>query len=222
MERAWHTPSRPTRRLQDVVPVEAGTPRKICDQCVLQGWLHDSRRITAIMAGAETAALTVRGVGQRVIAIDVTNGSSFDLVVDTAVVGRADPSPDNRWIAFVSRRRVWVAPLRPGNPPDESQWVTVHQIASDTAERSCGWSPDGRLLYLLLESDGFRDLYAQRMDPARGVPVGEPFIVQHLHDPRRRWGSTLYGTAITSNAFIFGQGELTGSIWLLTGASTGR
>ena len=31
----------------------------------------------------------------------------------------------------------------------------------DSAERACGWSPDGRLLYLLLERDGFRDLYAQ-------------------------------------------------------------
>jgi hypothetical protein len=84
-----------------------------------------------------------------------------------------------------------------------------------TGERTCGWSPDGRLLYLLLERDGFRDLYAQRIDPVRGVPEGETFVVQHLHDPRRRWGSTPIGTAIVNNAFVFDQVEMTGTIWLL-------
>jgi len=71
------------------------------------------------------------------------------------------------------------------------------------------------LLYLLLDRDGFRDLYAQRIDPTRGRPIGEPFVVQHLHDPRRRWGSTPIGTAIVSNAFVFSQIEMIGSIWLL-------
>jgi eukaryotic-like serine/threonine-protein kinase len=105
--------------------------------------------------------------------------------------------------------------MRPGNPPPETEWVPVLDIPENSAERACGWSPDGRLLYLLLERDGFRDLYAQRVDPVRGTPAGEPFIVQHLHDPRRRWGSTPYGTAIVSNAFVFNQVESTGSIWLL-------
>ena len=50
---------------------------------------------------------------------------------------------------------------------------------------------------------------------ARRMAVGEPFIVQHLHDPARRWGSTPFGNAIVSNAFVFTQVEMTGSIWLL-------
>jgi hypothetical protein len=39
--------------------------------------------------------------------------------------------------------------------------------------------------------------------------------VQHLHDPRRRWGSTPFGTAIVRDAFVFSQVEMTGSIWLM-------
>jgi hypothetical protein len=39
--------------------------------------------------------------------------------------------------------------------------------------------------------------------------------VQHLHDPRRRWGSTPFGTAIVRNAFVFSQVEMTGSIWMM-------
>jgi len=57
-------------------------------------------------------------------------------------------------------------------------------------------------------------LYAQRIDVSRGTAVGEPFLVQHLHDPRRRWGSMPFGTAIVNKAFVFNQVEQTGSIWL--------
>ena len=129
--------------------------------------------------------------------------------------GRVDISPDGRWLSFSSSRQVGIVPARSGDPPDEREWVTVLNKTEDSAERACGWSPDGRLLYLLLERDGFRDLYAQRIDQTRGTPVGEPFIVQHLHDPRRRWGSTPFGTAIVKNAFVFSQVETTGTIWPL-------
>jgi hypothetical protein len=54
------------------------------------------------------------------------------------------------------------------------------------------------------------------VDPAPGCASGEPFVVQHIHDPRRRWGSTPYGTAIADNAFVFHQTEMTGRLWLLT------
>lgn len=146
----------------------------------------------------------------------MVDGTAVDVVVSPdAPVGRVDVSPDGRWISFNSRQEVWIVPLRPGDPPSRQEWVSVVKVAEDSAERACGWSPDGRLLYLLLERDGFRDLYAQRVDTARGVPVGEPFVVKHLHDPRRRWGSTPFGTAIVSNAFVLSQVETTGSIWLL-------
>jgi hypothetical protein len=91
----------------------------------------------------------------------------------------------------------------------------VFERAPGSAERPCGWSPDSRLLYLLLERDGFRDLYAQRIEAATGKPAGEPFVVAHFHDPRRRWGSTPFGSAIVRNAFVFTQVETAGSIWLL-------
>jgi serine/threonine protein kinase len=104
--------------------------------------------------------------------------------------------------------------------PDESRWTSIFTVASGSAERACGWSPDGQLLYLLLEREGFRDLWAQRVDRAHGAPSGDPFLVQHLHDPRREWGSTPYGTAIVNGAFVFTQSERTGSIWLREVAQT--
>jgi eukaryotic-like serine/threonine-protein kinase len=59
-----------------------------------------------------------------------------------------------------------------------------------------------------------RGIVHRDLKPAN-IKLREPFMVQHLHDPRRRWGSTPYGTAIVSNAFVVSQVETTGSIWLL-------
>jgi eukaryotic-like serine/threonine-protein kinase len=192
-----------------VVPTSGGTAREIC-QCVFQGWFSDNQRILALDGPGP-------GTSRRVRVIDVMEGTEADLVRHpTFNIGRADISPDGRWLAFNSQRQTWIVPVRPGNLPEEDEWILIRKATTqDSAERPCGWSPDGRLLYLLLERDGFRDLYAQRIDQARGTPVGEPFIVQHLHDPTRRWGSTPFGNAIVSNAFVFTQVEMTGSIWLL-------
>jgi Tol biopolymer transport system component len=187
-----------------IVSASGGTAKQICAPCALFSWFADSRRIVA--ASREG----------MVSAIDVVDGKSWDLLmVSGGGVGRPGISPDGRWLSFEARGKVWLAPVRLGNPPPDSEWVPVHDIGDNTAERACGWSPDSRLLYLLLERDGFRDLYAQRVDATRGTPQGDPFVVQHLHDPRRQWGSTPIGTAIVPNAFVFSQTEMTGSIWLL-------
>ncbi|MGQ0733155.1 MAG: protein kinase domain-containing protein [Acidobacteriota bacterium] len=188
-----------------VVATSGGTGRQVCDGCVLHGWFADNRRILALSPGPP----------REIRALDVTNTNTAVLVVHSTGLGRADISPTGRWLSFEASRQVWVAPVRPGDPPPEREWIPVHQMAPYSAERACGWSPDGRLLYLLLERDGFRDLYALRIDQAQGTPVGEPILVQHLHDPRRRWGSTPLGTAIVSNAFVFSQRESTGTIWLM-------
>ena len=177
-----------------VVPASGGTARKVCDGCGVDGWFADNRHILSIDR-------TPDGRGGLVTVVDTVDGTRKDLAIDPqGRFGRVDVSRDGRWLSFSSRRRIMIAPVRPGSPPPESEWVTVLTAAAGAGERACGWSPDGRWLYLLLERDGFRDLYAQRVDPARGTPVGEPVVVQHLHDPRRRWGSTPYGTAIVDNA----------------------
>ncbi len=87
--------------------------------------------------------------------------------------------------------------------------------------RACGWSPNGKLLYSLLGLDGFRCLYAQRFDPAGGGHLSEPFLVQHVHDPQRQWGSTPMSNAVTERGFVFDQTETASSIWLLAPSTSG-
>ena len=84
------------------------------------------------------------------------------------------------------------------------------------SERSAGLLPDGRLMYLLLERDGFRCLYALRVDAATGRPAGEPFLVYHFHDASREWGSTGFGSATVTGMFLAELFETTGNIWMTT------
>ena len=202
-----------------VITTAGGTATKICDGCNVHGWLSDNRRILALSlaraaaAAVNPGAVNLGGGPGRVRLIDTMTLAAVDVLVDpNSGIGRVDVSPDNRWIAFQSRNRIWLAPFDARTSPSDNTWISLFDVARGSAERACGWSPDGRLLYLLLERDGFRDLWAQRIDQGRAV--GPPFVVQHLHDPRRRWGSTPYGTGIVNGAFIFNQVGLAGSIWL--------
>jgi eukaryotic-like serine/threonine-protein kinase len=191
-----------------VVPVVGGTPQKVCDGCQIFGWFADNRRVLT-HEWNEGASIA------RARAIDTMDLTAVDLIETKARMGRLDLSPDERWLVFGQAGTFRLAPVRLGSHSSEQEWVTVFTRASGSAERPCGWSPDGRFLYLLLERDGFRDLYAQRIEARTGVPAGKPVAVAHFHDPRRRWGSTPFGSAVVRNAFVFTQVETTGSIWLL-------
>ena len=98
-----------------VIPVAGGTATKVCDACTFQGWLADNRRILVVSASAERARGALR-------IVDVIDKTDLNAILDpTSGLGRADVSPDNRWLALSSQRGVWIAPLRPGMPPDKSE-----------------------------------------------------------------------------------------------------
>src|SRR5688572_28670810 len=77
-----------------------------------------------------------------------------------------------------------------------------------------GWSPDNTVLYLLLDRDGFRCLYAVRIDPQSGRAQGDVFPVYHFHSARWRWGSTTRASAVVTGLFISGQRERSGNVWM--------
>jgi hypothetical protein len=110
--------------------------------------------------------------------------------------------------------QTYVAPFLGAKVIREEDWRAVFTTAR-SEERICGWSPDSRLLYFLLERDGFRCLYALRLDPRTGLAEGDMFEVQHFHDPSREWGSTGYSSAVVNGLFLFNQVGLTGNIWQL-------
>ena len=97
----------------------------------------------------------------------------------------------------------------------ETEWTRILETSSE-AERTAGLSPQGGVLYMLLERDGFRCLYAMKLDVATGRPRGQPFVVAHFHDASRQWGSTGMGSAVAEGVFIADLFETTGNIWMTT------
>jgi eukaryotic-like serine/threonine-protein kinase len=96
-------------------------------------------------------------------------------------------SPDDRWISFHSitpgARRIFIAPFHGARLIPENEWIPI--TSGEAMDRYACWSPDGHLLYFLSARDGFRCVWAQRLDPATKHPSGPAFPVRHFHTSRR-------------------------------------
>jgi Tol biopolymer transport system component len=183
-----------------VIATSEGTPRKVCDECQIYQWTRDDGALILLEGSPFRATLLTLKTRQHAVVLS-----------DPGVIDRPILSPDGRWISFGSANAEKLAPFRPGTntAPEAIPILPLHG-----AERGAGWSPDGRLLYLLLENDGFRCLYAVSIDPATGGATGKPSAVYHFHDTSRRWGSTGYGNAVTPGWFLSNQFAFTGNIWM--------
>ena len=130
-------------------------------------------------------------------------------------------SPDERWIAFHATdnpmtRRIFIAPFFKGKVAGESDWIAITGGAE--MDREPRWSPDGSLLYFISERDGFRCLWAQRLNPMSKRPTGSSFAVHHFHDSRlsNRMGDTgLIGLSFSRDKVFLTLEELTGNIWMM-------
>ena len=122
------------------------------------------------------------------------------------------PSRDDRWITFTAvhqgRMRVFVAPQYADRATPEAEWSGVTEWGG--YESLPRWAPGGKLLYFSSDRDGFRCLWAQRVDPVRKRPVGEPVAVLHFHDEQK----TMRWMSVGKEKLIFGRQDYSSSIWL--------
>jgi hypothetical protein len=187
-----------------VIPAEGGVARQVCENCLLTQWLRGNQSVLAQFDGQATFA-----------SVDIASGARTDLLTGTdgpgaSGFGRPLVSPDERWIAFGYRGRTYIAPFSGPHRIDDGEWRPL--LETHSGERICGWSPDSRLLYYLLERDGYRCLYAFRLDEG-GNPAGEFFAVHHVHEGSREWGSTGFSSAVVDGLFLYNQVGTAGNIW---------
>jgi Tol biopolymer transport system component len=195
-----------------VVPTRGGQPRKLCEDCVPGDWTSDSRHLTMSL-GRRGIELMDVGSGARVPIIKGA-GRAYD---------RPHLSPDDQWLAFrgggEQGARVFVAPVRPGSPPAESEWIPITDPETDV--RPCGWAPSARMVYFVSSRDGFRCLYAQPFDPVKGQKRGPAQLVRHFHNFRSPGGSgasvisTGAGNAITKDMFLLDFSTAVSNIWTM-------
>ena len=187
-----------------VVDVSRGVPRQICDGCMVSGFLSDNRRVLAVWDDWKTIGT-----------IDVRNEARAVLVrTAKGRLERPHASPDDRWLAF--RHRVgedasFVVPLVPDRPPAREAWQEVERTPTG---RPCGWSPDSRTLYTWLDTDGFRCLWAHRIE-RNGQLVGAPAVVRHFHRQIDAGPSTSLGNPITADGLLYEGIYSSSDLWRL-------
>jgi Tol biopolymer transport system component len=189
-------------------------PEKVCDDCGLTpaAWSSDNGKL-----------LYDFGAPQFVGLFDLAARKKIELLrLPGRAVTQASFSPDDRWICFLAgvgpgRTRVHIIPFRQGSPvPPETEWIAV--TSGSAFEALPRWSPNGNLVYFISDRDGFRCLWAQRVDPVTKKPVVAPFAVSHFHQARRSFTNVvsigLVGLGVSRDRLVFNLGELTGNIWM--------
>jgi hypothetical protein len=193
-----------------VIETTGGVAKLVCSGCSLHGFLRDNRRVLAIAENGRALRL-----------IDTMSGATDDLVtVDRGQLNRPHASADDRWLAFTDQdsagNRIHVVPLSPGHPVPRDRWERVDEPT--TTGRPAGWALNAPILYLLLDADGFRCLWAQRIDPRSGHLVGRPTVVRHFHREQMASAagvSTSFGNAVSAAGFIYESIAQRSDIWRL-------
>jgi Tol biopolymer transport system component len=191
-----------------------GVAQRICDDC---GRPTDwSRNGSLILFDS------VRPLPFSVWSLDPQSGRKACLLRDRGSVYSARLSRDDRWMVFhvqtsSAGRQVYVAPFHGPVEVPRSEWIAITD--GNQADREPYFSPDGGLIYFLSDRDGFRCIWAQRVDAASHRPVDQPFAVQHFHSARRSlanvsWATGLIGLSVSQDAIVFAQGDITGNIWM--------
>ncbi len=132
-------------------------------------------------------------------------------------------SPDGGWVAFQARpvdndasRTLYVTPYQDGHAGGPEAWIPVTD--GNHMDREVKWSPDGGMLYFLSERDGFRCIWAERLDRKTKHPVGQPFPVYHFHHSQQSLTSLgspgKVGLSVTGDGLLFSLAETTGNIWM--------
>jgi Tol biopolymer transport system component/predicted Ser/Thr protein kinase len=196
----------------DVVPAGGGVPERVCDDCgLIWDWSSDGRRIL-FGEGA------VRFVGP----IDTAAAKKADFLKHPRYsLVQPHLSPDDKWIVVIAadvgpgRTQVLLVPRTAKVTPAEDEWIPVTD--GSTFDDKPRWSPDGRMIYFTSDRDGFRCLWAQRLNPTTQHPAGPPLPVCHFHTARRsllNTGVLRLEIAVARDKIVFNMGEITGNIWL--------
>jgi hypothetical protein len=193
-----------------VVASAGGVAKPLCSGCTIHGFLSDNRRVIVLSDEA-----------RRVRLVNTESGESEDLVVVTdGRIDRPHLSSDDKWLVFRRTRtgraqddQVYVTRAAPGRPSPASAWMRVDQPTK--TGRPCGWTLDSTTALLLLDTDGFRCLWGQKIDPVTGRLEGSPFPIRHFHTALMQEFSTSYGNPVSPLGFVYGAARLRIDLWRL-------
>jgi hypothetical protein len=181
----------------------SGIAQKICDDCGIPfDWSRDEKRILYLDRKAN-----------KMFWLDLVSHRQVETPEFPGI-----PSPDGHWVVYATPSRAGLSRLfvaaghsleKPGEPlplTDGQSW--------DHAPR---WSPNGNLVYFLSDRDGFRCLWAVRLNPVTKLPIEGPFPAAHFHEARRSaldLPQAELGLGVARNKAVFVLNDRAGSIWM--------
>jgi eukaryotic-like serine/threonine-protein kinase len=123
-------------------------------------------------------------------------------------------SPNRRWLSFVAGNEILVASGDGLHPERWSRIAGDHRSPADKPR----WAPDGQLLYFISRRPtSYFNLWAVRIDPELGRPVGQPFPITRFDSP-----SLVISPDVTQSEMdvsfrhaVLTMKTVSGSIWML-------
>ena len=207
-----------------VAPVSGGAPRLLCEACGRpDAWTPEG--------GLLTAPEIVR-THSYTIGIRMWNPVSGRLVriADHQTRHTTAPhlSPDGKWLTFHTaeiltnpeprfglRRQVFIAPFT-GQWMPPADWTAVTD--GEALDREPTWSADGNHIYFLSDRDGFRCIWARKLEPKTKQPAGTIYPLLHLHNSRLSLfhvpNTGFVSVCSVAEKLIFAMGELNGNLWM--------
>jgi Tol biopolymer transport system component len=160
-----------------------------------------------------------KGGPVRYFTLDPADGRAREPLGESRVVVHSlEFTADRRWASFhvpdAPQQPIYIAPVREGIIAPEKEWIRISDAPGNNRP---WWSPDTNLLYWVSDRDGYRCVWARRLDPATKKPVSDLFAVIHLHEARRSLagnGIGGFGPAVSRDRLIFALPEYSGNIWL--------
>jgi eukaryotic-like serine/threonine-protein kinase len=196
-----------------VIRSSGGVPERVCTDC-RSPWSFSSDGKLLLYWESD------RSTTSTVAVLDLGSGRKTQILKRTGYgIYRTRFSPDDRWIAFHARNRpgrsgLFVVPFR-GNPISEEEWIPATD--GESYDFAVSWAPSGDVLYFLSERDGFRCIWAQRLDPLSKHPAGPPFPVEHFHTATLSMmyqTTNMLGLASARDKLVFNLEAITGNIWM--------
>ena len=186
----------------------------LCADCGLpMSWSLDNRKLLFV---TEHATIGV---------FDTELRQKFELFGDPSLeLDAARFSPSGEWIAFWGRERsspsggrIYIAAFDAAHNQGSSSWITVTDASAK--DELAAWSPSGNLLYILSRRDGFRCIWAQRLDRRSKQPIGRPVPVRHFHEFRLSLQTIIgpseqVGLCVTRDRLFYSVGDVTGNVWI--------